>query len=336
MQSLEAVVESLVDGEDRPQVRTIVGECEASTIAARWRALVREHLGVEVTGCTYGYVSVGITLELRLHDDRRCVLKACRDGGEELDEALRVQAHLARAGFPAPAVLMSPRSCAGAQVVLIEALDRGEAVRYGPGVRDTMAREYARLLELAAGVTPRPVVPDRGPRLDRLWPTPHSAIFDFEATRSTAGPIDALARAAQQRLRAIEAEPVVAHCDWSLQNVAFRGGRLVGVFDWDSVFAVPEVVAVAGAAAFHQQDWRVGPEAAAHDFYPGPEAALAFADEYARARGRVWTGEERALLQAALVYALGYQARCQHALAPDEIWPARRRLVRFAEAFGLR
>lgn len=335
MRALEDVVAALLAGDDAAQVRTIVGERRAGSIAEQLRALVRRSLAAEVTDCSYDHVSVGITLELRLDDGRRCVLKACRDGSEDPREALRVQAHLAAQGFPAPAVLAPPQPCVGAQVYLVEAIDRGESVRYDAQIRDMMAREYARLVTLAQGIDPRPALVDRTPQGDRLWPTPHSVLFDFEATRDGATPIDALASAAQARLQQRRQAPVIAHCDWSLQNVSIREGRLVGVFDWDSVYLVPELFAVAGAAVFHAHDWRIGPDEAAHDFYPGPEPALAFAEVYARARGLRWDDDDRATLHAALVYCLGYQARCEHALEPDEVGPAQRRLMRFAEAFGL-
>jgi hypothetical protein len=129
---------------------------------------------------------------------------------------------------------------------------------------------------------------------------------------------------------------VVAHADWSLQNLAIRKGRLVAVFDWDSVARVPETLAVAGAAAFHQQDWRRGPDACAHDFYPDPPTTLRFVHAYERARGQPFTADQWRALQAALVSRLAYQARCEHAFDPTTEGPAARRLSSFATAFGIR
>lgn len=170
----------------------------------------------------------------------------------------------------------------------------------------------------------------RRPDPERLWPTPHSVIFDLEGSAASAGEIDAIAERARRALPAMTQPSVIAHCDWSLQNLAFEGGEIVAVFDWDSVGRLSEAEAVAGAAASHQQDWRGGPDAFAHDFYPGPSTALAFADAYARARARPWSASERRVLDATLVARLAYQARCEHALDPSIRGPALERLLRFA------
>jgi hypothetical protein len=334
---LEAVVQRVLTGEDADQARAIVGAGTPAEIAAAVRTFVETREGAAVEHCAYVYLSVGLTLELALADGRRCVFKAspARDAPlPELDGALRVQAHLAAHGFPAPGVHAFPDRCAGAHAYLIDAIDRGERVARADALRGAMAEGLARFVSLAATLEPRPPLPSGDPPAGRLWPTPHSVIFDLERTVASAGAIDAIAARAREALDDVAAPPVVAHCDWSIQNLAFRSGALVGVFDWDSVRLVPEVLAVAGAAAFCTQDWRYGPGGATDRFYPGADETLTFVDAYTHARGHPLSADEHTTLWHALVYRLAYQARCEHALDPTREGPAARRLFAFANALG--
>ena len=339
----------MIDGVSRPlgdvlsaltredeQVRRVFEGGSADAIEQAIRMLVRRATGAEVDCCRFDFVSVGMTLELELRDGRVVVFKALPyDPSGKRAAATATQAALGDLGFPAPRVLAPLTRCLEADAYLMEACDRGEQVRYDERVRDSMARTLARLVDLAATIDPPPLVPERGYVTERLWPTPHSAIFDIEGTEATAGSIDAIAARARERLVDATGRMVVAHGDWSLQNMAFRGNEIVCVFDWDSVALMPEPLAAASAAAFHQQDWFRTPDAYPHDFYSGPEVAMAFVDAYADARGCVWSRSERRIIEAALVYRLGYQARCEHALDPNQEGPAGARLRRFAEAFDL-
>jgi hypothetical protein len=106
-------------------------------------------------------------------------------------------------------------------------------------------------------------------------------------------------------------------------------------FDRDGVARVPEALAVAGAAAFHMQDWRYGPDACAHDFFPGLSETRTFFDLHATARGRLWSAPDRERLDVALVLRLAYQARCEHAGDPSSVGPAQQRLKVFATELGL-
>jgi hypothetical protein len=183
---------------------------------------------------------------------------------------------------------------------------------------------YARLLALAPD---EPDLPDGRPPADALWPEPHSVIFDFEGTRDTAGEIDAIGAAARERVLAIDSPDVVAHTDWARQNVAFRSGRIVTVFDWDSVRRLPEVLAVAGAAAFHSHDWRLGDDDPDFErYWLSVDETLAFVRVVEAERGVRYDPDE---LHACLRYRLAYQARCAHAYRPDQEGPAVRRLRSF-------
>lgn len=332
---LRETLSGIVHDEDDAQVRAVLGNAagDLDGLAAFVEAAVHAGTGQQVLGCVYQYVSVGVTLELALDGGSRCVVKATRPRPDEW-AALALQDWLAKQGFPAPRVLAGPKRFGDASVHVMESLPRGDTVAYGEPVRDLMARELARLVTLAGMIDPWPELAVRVHRDARLWATPHSAIFDFAGTAQTATPIDAIARAAKDRLHPGDGPRVIAHCDWSLQNIAVEGDELVGVFDWDNVSITSELSAVVGAAAFHQQDWRVGPGGAEH-FYPDPDWTLGFVDSYAAARGRPWAKDEREALGPELVYRLAYQARCEHALEPGAVGPAVRRLLRFATHFGL-
>ena len=112
---------------------------------------------------------------------------------------------------------------------------RTSAARLAAGLAELIDRgvPFSERPELALGQFAR----DR----DALFPVPHSSLFDFEATAKGAEWIDAHAR----RARAVLDEPagqrpVVGHDDWRVEHVRFDGDRIVAVYDWASLKAMPE------------------------------------------------------------------------------------------------
>jgi aminoglycoside phosphotransferase (APT) family kinase protein len=99
------------------------------------------------------------------------------------------------------------------------------------------------------------------------------------------------------------------HGDWRIENVYVRGGRLVGVFDWDSVHVTHEVSAVATAATTFSVDWQQ-PDG---NRFPQPHEIAAFVSDYEAARARGFSAAERDNLAATMVASLAYGARCEHA-----------------------
>jgi hypothetical protein len=145
-------------------------------------------------------------------------------------------------------------------------------------------------------------------REGQLWPVPHDARFDFQATSDGAEWIDRIAVQARsvrdQQVGAI----VVGHTDWRVQNMRFADGRLTAVYDWDSLSVVREPVLVGSVAHGFTANW------AAEDRrqFPSLSEALAFIGDYEQARGDGFSVDEQAVARASLAYTMAYTARCEH------------------------
>ena len=102
---------------------------------------------------------------------------------------------------------------------------------------------------------------------------------------------------------------LIGHFDWRVQNLAFRDGEIVAIYDRDSLAKAPEPVIVGNTAGGFCIDWDGGGR--------GP-AADGRGDARLRRRLRVGprasrsTAEEREALDAANLAMVAYGARCQH------------------------
>jgi hypothetical protein len=109
---------------------------------------------------------------------------------------------------------------------------------------------------------------------------------------------------------------VVGHFDWRVENLGFENGRIVAIYDWDSLAIAPEPVVVGNTAAQFTADWASnGP-----DPIPTLEEMRIFVDDYEQERGKQFSAAERELLDAANLFLCAYGARCQHsdlALHPE-------------------
>ena len=97
---------------------------------------------------------------------------------------------------------------------------------------------------------------------------------------------------------------LAAHSDWGTKNALFREGQLRAILDWDSLERASEAGMVGRAAAQYTAQWEF-PAALA----PTREEATAFVREYQAARGRTFTADERAVVNAAADYLLAQIAR---------------------------
>jgi hypothetical protein len=161
----------------------------------------------------------------------------------------------------------------------------------------------------ASGVRPRrPFFPGPG---DALWPKPHNALFDFEATREGAEWIDEIARAAKP-LRDAPGREVVGHADWSIKHVRWDDDlQPTAIYDWDSVDTQTEASIVGTAAA----SFTYTEEVPVTSMWPTVEESLAFVADYEAARGESFDGEERRAVHGAAVYLAAYGQRCRWAFA---------------------
>jgi hypothetical protein len=141
-----------------------------------------------------------------------------------------------------------------------------------------------------------------------LWPEPHEARFDFEASASGAEWIDSLARAARRRLVRPVGERVVAHADWRAEHVRFERGAIVASYDWQSLAVGCEPALIGQIAYGFTTDWSIHQE---HRI-PTLDEVRAFVSDYESARGRRFFEAERRTIDAAWVFATAYGARCEH------------------------
>ncbi len=301
----------------------IFGTADAAHIAAQVDAFCRTHLGAGVAGALFEHASIGNVHGLVLEDGRRVVLKAHQATMPlaHLRAVQRLVRYLNGAGFPAPRPLADVAPLAHGHAWVEELLDRGTwEDPHRPEVRRAMAQglaEVVRVCELAGGGEGL-----RGEPLDpveegRLWPVPHSKLFDFEKTANGAEDIDALARAAREVLaRGDRGARVVGHHDLRAEHVRFERRHgvpvLVGTYDWDSLMLGHETSLVGINAHAFAADWSTDPPRV----HPAPslDEARAYVAEYEDARGRRFTDEQRRCVGASFAYAVAYTARCGHAI----------------------
>ena len=95
------------------------------------------------------------------------------------------------------------------------------------------------------------------------------------------------------------APPVVGHDDWRVEHVRFDGDRIVAVYDWASLKAVPETSLVGSASHAYGADWTTP-----NTRVPDRDDALAFVADYELARGRPFTQAERRRIDAYWLYTV--------------------------------
>ena len=306
---------------ESPIIEDVLGTLDAAEIRAR----VHE-LEPEASEIFFFAASVGALFGVLRRDGSRIAIKVHKRYEDDgyFNAMQQVQSALADAGFPAP----RPLGRTG-QATFEEWLDEGVfRDAHEPEVRQAMARELVRFhhLATASGIRPRNSFLSRG--AEALWPIPHNALFDFEATVEGAEWIDEIARTAKHARDAGGGAEVVGHTDWSAKHIRFDADlRPLAIYDWDSLDTQPEPLLVGTAAGSFTYTEELG-----DDVFPWPDAreSLAFIEEYEAARGTPFDDEERRAAHGACVYLRAYAARCGHSFGVD----VRREsgLAEFAEA----
>jgi hypothetical protein len=296
--------------------RLLFGVDDPEPIAEIISGICREHLGSPPADALFYRGSAGCVFGVALANGSEVVLKVYQErwGLKFLEAAQSVQRNLAAAGFPCAAPVLGPRRLPGSLrgLVTAETLLPDPGMRPLAGAADRAASasalgEQIRLgrLLLAPGLTEHPLRASA----DGLYPEPHSPLFDFGATAEGAGWIDSFATRARDLRDADPTPPSPAHTDWSARNVRVVDGRIVAVYDWDSLALTTETTALGQAAI----TWKVTSEPGGSEF-PDLTEVIAFLNDYEEAAGREFTPGQRRAAGAAATWVLAYIARCEHSL----------------------
>jgi Ser/Thr protein kinase RdoA (MazF antagonist) len=282
-----------------------------------------ERLGA--VSCFFFIVSVGALFGVELSDGTRAALKLhqphVRDA--ELRAMQGVQKHLVESAFPCPRPLLEPEPLLNGLATAEEWRVDGAHARPNERSRRNLAALLARQIDLCTNL-PTADIRTWIPSDDQLWPRPHNALFDFDATSAGAEWIDEIARAAKARNR--RGPRVIGHQDWTFRHVRWKGSEPTVVYDWDSLSYDNESIALGGAAATHTY-----PAGETTGWAPSLEETVAFLDAYADARPL--SPETRRAAEAHAVYTVAYGTRCEHALTSEASTRARTVLSDFAERF---
>jgi len=301
--------------------RAIFGTADAAFIAQQVSHFCIHEFGSAIAEYLFYESSQGAVSGLKLDDGRHVVIKIHQPGQSEdfLRAVHAVQNHLHRHGYPCPRPILGPRPLANGLAVVEELVDDGIYLdAHDPAIRQRMAEAFAWLVELSLDVRHQPGLPtgllSNLPPGD-LWPKPHSAIFDFQATSSGAEWIDRLASEAQRIMLSCPGENVLGHTDWSVKHFRFIAGKTHVIYDWDSLRLDKEPLLVGDAARGFPMTWNL-PEPIR--ITPTQDELHAFVAEYEEARGKIFTNAERIALAASVTGAIAYGARCEHSLHPHE------------------
>ncbi len=309
------MTEGWLDAEDELLARSTFETDDPAVVRRLIRTWARQQGFGQVTVTTLEF-SVGAAVTIALPDQAKIFVKIWPGNTEvgSLAAQIDVQREMGARGFPAPAVLTNLSPLGPAWAVAMEHNRKGSPtdVRV-PGVRWSMAAGLARFVAEAEIFRDRDGLPRRTlPAAGAIWPRPHSALFDFEATNEGAAWIDEIARNALAVMHAATSRIVVGHCDWSAKNMRMDGDSIAVLYDWDSVFLDRETFVLGTAAAHFPVTWELDvPET------PSIDEVAAFVREYEQARGAPFTRLELAEIEAAATYARAYKARCEHAIDPQ-------------------
>jgi Phosphotransferase enzyme family len=296
---------------------SVIGTADPEAMAEVFDRYCRHHLGSDPVGGLFYLGSAGCVVGLRLESGDEVVVKAYQERwtAPYLRAVQSVQRHLCASGFPCPHPLAPPRRLQldRPNLAVVESFltDPGMEPLRGSDICRHSAAGLARQIALCRTSTSGETLAEHPLRTPagRLYPEPHSPLFDFEKSSARAGWIDRYAERASVLREADHSSPVTAHTDWSARNVRFGPGGLVAAYDWDSLALVPESTAVGQAAA----TWSVTSEPGGSEF-PSLESITEFVVGYEEAGGRRFDDVQWRATGAAAAYVLAYTARCEDSL----------------------
>lgn len=339
MSELVDIITTNLNRWEIPFLPTIVGSADPIVIAQEINSFCQARLGSVIAQAYFLEVSQGAVFGFQLQDRRRIVIKAHspRSNYEYLQAVIRAQQYLANQSYPCPRPLLEPSPFMHGLATIEELIDQGEFKNpHDPAVRRSLAQLLARQIHLLRESSLISVISpstfDHRLPPDILWPSPHSPIFNFEATATGAEWIDRIARKARETRVRGAGQLVIGHADWSAKHVRYVGDQARVIYDWDSL-SLEKEPAIVGAAAMNFT-YTEQPDIPRR---PTHEEALAFVAEYEAARGKPFSPEEYQTLEAAAAYHLAYGSRCEHSLYPQEhTYPndsCRALLAQYGESF---
>ncbi|MFO0590885.1 MAG: phosphotransferase [Polyangiaceae bacterium] len=287
-------------------------------IASLLSGFCTAHLGAPIADAMFYRVAAACVAGLRLADGRAVVVKAQRGGRPEryLTACADLRRLLVEEGFPCPLPLTGPVRLGSAWVTAEELMTAGaRADAHDPAIREAIARSLARMIAISErfeGAESFGRAWFSGLPEGRVFPKPHSPMFDFDATAGGAEWIESLAAEARERRKSAEGPRVIGHFDYRVEHLRFEGGQVVASFDWDSLHFEQLPVLIGSLAPHFTFDWQRNDLPRA----PTLDEMRAFVSDFEAARGQPFSAAERATLTASLVYAMAYTARCNHASTP--------------------
>jgi Ser/Thr protein kinase RdoA (MazF antagonist) len=322
-------------GADLPLERLAFGTTEPDAIAAAVDAWCAANLGSGIGRYQFFDSSSGSVHGVGLADGRDVVVKVHRPDltPAYLGAITRVQRTLGEHGIPAPVPLTGPVPLGPVHVTAETMLTTGaRADGHDPAVRRALADGLARFVATGRALELERDIALAHPTAmpaDTLYPPPHSARFDFDATAAGSEWIDAYAQRARDALGARDPAPgVLVHGDWRIENVHVDTTQeravVAAIYDWDSVCVERELYAVATSAVTFCVDW----ERPTGEHFPSNPEMRAFIAEYEAARGANLDDAQRDVLAARIVYGLCYGARCEHAVGFPVIDDSQQGLLR--------
>jgi hypothetical protein len=280
--------------------QAIFSTTESGPIATSVTAAVSQELGDVPIEALFYEVSTALVLGLRLESGAAVVVKVFQPACEwrYLVAVRKVQAALARAGYPAPAPLAGPFRMGNSHAVVDALIDSPPySDRVGPTDRRVLAQGLARFIR-GCGEFPADADLRRPPfpfPPTGLWGVRFRPELDLNARRRGARWIDDFGRRGLALARSGHGREVIGHADWGPHNVRVRDGQIAAVFDWDSVCVAAEPIFV--GKAIH---W-------------GPvDDAVEFVDHYEAERGSRLGVAERRMVFGVATWWWALVARWEH------------------------
>jgi hypothetical protein len=240
-------------------------------------------------------------------DERGTVaVKVRPDSRERISRCLQLQTIAADAGFPCARPVTEAGRLSPRMVVSAESWRPGGTMHTDgdvvfAGRSAALLADLARILEVQSptGLGTPPPWMHWNPPAGGLWaPNP---VVDTRDQDRVPGHVHTIARTVSDRLARTALPPVVGHGDWESQNLRWNGASSWAVHDWDSLMALP-AAAIVGAASGAFASTTVPTLASL-------EASEEFIECYERARGQMFTTDEREVAWAASLWPALHNAR---------------------------